>query len=148
MSINTAATGAQITAVPSNPSGIVDEYGDLTFEQAANAVERCGIAFSTEIVEFPGTCLVFTANPTRFHFQLRWRGVVRVTKIWDHPDIGFAVELEDRLLLPVCDWLSIEYPGAFRILPRTALIFANELHRNLFREVIEDNGTPICEWEP
>ena len=116
-------------------------YGDLTFERAACAVERCGIAFSTEIVELPGTCLVFDAFSTRFHFQLRWQGLIRVAETWDHPDVGFAAELEGDLPPHVKEWLrqewpNEEYPGTFRLLPRTALIFASELHRTRFAEAV------------
>lgn len=111
-------------------------YGDLTFEQAACAVERCGIAFATEIIDLPGTCIVFEDPSNGFHFEMRWRGPVKFSCGWEHPDLGLGFELEHQLPPEALDWLDQEYREAFRLLPRTALIFASELHRTRFAETI------------
>ena len=111
-------------------------YGDLTFEQAAQALERCGIAFSTEIIELPGPCIIFVQPAIGFHFEMRWRGFVRIAHSWEHPDLGLGIELEQELPPEADDWLDENYREEFRLLPRTALIFANELHRARFAEEI------------
>lgn len=111
-------------------------YGDLTFEQAACAVERCGIASSTEIIDLLGTCIVFKEPSIGVHFLVRWRGFVEIVHSWEHPDFGLGIELEQELPPEAQDWLDDEYPGTSRPLPRTALIFANELHRDRFAQAI------------
>lgn len=111
-------------------------YGDLTFEQAAQAVERCGIAFATEIIDLPGTCIVFEDPSNGVHFLLCWRGFVKIACSWADPDLGLGIELEQELPPEAHDWLDEKYRDEFRLLPRTALIFANELHRTRFAEEI------------
>ena len=119
-------------------------YGDLTFEQAAEALERCGIAFWTEITDVTGTCIVFKEPSIGSHFELRWRGPVKFSCSWEHPDLGLGFELEHQLPPEALDWLDEEYRGAFRFLPRTALIFANELHRTRFAEALAaDKGCGV-----
>ncbi len=111
-------------------------YGDLTFEQAVQAVERCGIAFATEIMDLPGTCIVFKDPSNGVHFLLCWRGFVKIACSWAAPDLGLGIELEQELPPEAHDWLDEKYRDEFRLLPRTALIFANELHRTRFAEEI------------
>ena len=121
-----SASGVSITSV----------YGDLTFEQAACAVERCGIAFSTEIIELPGTCLLFKDPAIGFNFLMRWRGIVEITDNWEHPDLGLGIELEHSLPDEVRDWLDEVYRDAARTLHRTALLFSNELDRQRFAKAV------------
>lgn len=111
-------------------------YGDLSFEQAAEALERCGIAFWTEITDLTGTCIVFKEPSIGFDFLMRWRGFVKIACSWEDPDLGLGIELEQELPPEVQDWLDEKYPDASRPLPRTTLIFANELHRDRFVEAI------------
>ena len=111
-------------------------YGDLTFEQAACAVERCGIAFSTEIIELPGACLVFKVPVIGISFLMRWRGIVKIAHTWEHPKLGLGIELEHALPDEVRDWLRAEYRNAARAVPRTALLFSNELHRQRFAKAV------------
>lgn len=115
---------------------IASVYGDLTFEQAACAVERCGIAFSTEIIELPGTCLVFKDPAIGFNFLMRWRGIVEIADNWEHPDLGLGIELEHSLPDEVRDWLDEVYRDSARTLHRTALFFSNELDRQRFANAV------------
>lgn len=111
-------------------------YGDLTFEQAAEALDRCGIAFWTEITDVTGTCIVFKEPSIGFHFLMRWRGCIKIAHSWEHPDLGLGIEMEQELPPEAQRWLAEEYRGASRPLPRTALIFANDFHRERFAEAI------------